>query len=502
MADQMSQFVLPMFGRESESSKRVAKVPHLSGLAEKGAVFDNCYCNSPLCAPARASLVTGMRVRDHKAYGNGAEFRATVPTMMHHLKRNGYHTVVSGKTHFVGPDQLHGFDDRLTTDIYPSDFLWIPNWEEGVKHGPGTSVEKLKISGLCRTNNQIQYDTEVKNRAVEFLQSYALGDNNAYEERPFFLMASFTQPHESFQTIPKYWDLYNDVDIPLPDQSIIENTIDHPHSRWVQTHHGVDRYQPTDDVIRTSIRAYLAMISHVDDLIGEILAELEVLGLSDNTMIIFTSDHGEMLGEHNMWYKRTFYDENAKVPLLVSWPGTIPAGRTSEVVSHIDLQPTVLDLLGDGTNRNNDRKAFGVQGDSFKHLLTGTSGKWKNEAVIDYCGGGTAAPMFIIRKDEWKYVYVYGFEPLLFNLAEDPHELRNRADDQDQRERVTELHRRLLDGLDVEAFTEEIKQDQKKRLFLQQIRNADTKKKHTWDFQPYVDASKQYVRGANKPVYC
>jgi len=161
MADQLSPHVLPMFKQQNRSRQATAYVPTLNRLAEEGVVFDNCYCNSPLCAPARASLETGMRVRDHRVYGNGAEFSAAIPTMMHHLKANGYYTAVSGKTHFVGPDQLHGFDDRFTTDIYPSDFSWTPNWEAGVKHAPGTSVEKLKVSGLCRTVRSLKRQSTI-----------------------------------------------------------------------------------------------------------------------------------------------------------------------------------------------------------------------------------------------------------------------------------------------------------------------------------------------------
>ena len=207
MADQLAPQVLPIFHAEGK-----AKVPHLSELAEQGVVFQNCYCNSPLCAPSRACFYTGQKISNNKAYGNGAEFHASVPTFMHYLRTEGYRTVLSGKAHFVGPDQLHGFDKRLTTDIYPSDFIWSANWEQGVQHGPGTSVQKLQISGVCQTNNQMLYDEEVQFRAREFLKYEALEPKDS----PFFLQVSYTHPHEAFQITQKYWDLYSEEEVGLP----------------------------------------------------------------------------------------------------------------------------------------------------------------------------------------------------------------------------------------------------------------------------------------------
>ena len=254
----------------------------------------------------------------------GSEFSSDIPTMMHFLRHAGYRNIVSGKTHFIGADQSHGFDRRLTTDIYPSDFAWSIDWRPHVEHRIGTSVKKLEVSGLCRTNNQILFDAEVQFRAIEFLRYEALEP----QEKPFFLHVSYTQPHESYQSVPKFWDLYDDVEIRLPEQGEDAEADRHPVTRWLKIHHGIDQFPPSDHTIRASRRAYYAMITQIDEYVGEIMAELAHLGLVEDTIVLFCSDHGDMVGERGMWFKRNFYDKSVKVPLIVHNPKRYaPEGR-------------------------------------------------------------------------------------------------------------------------------------------------------------------------------
>ncbi len=189
-ADQLTAFVLSMYRDDAQS-----KTPNLDALAESGVVMENAYSNSPICCPARASQFSGRLPSTHEVWGNGAEFRAEIPTVAHFLRTAGYECVVSGKCHFIGPDQLHGFDRRLTTDMYPSGFDWTIPWSWGPIHREGTSVKKLAVSGLCKTNNQLLYDAEVQFRALEFLRNRLLDKN----DQPFFLHISYTQPHEAYQ---------------------------------------------------------------------------------------------------------------------------------------------------------------------------------------------------------------------------------------------------------------------------------------------------------------
>ena len=167
----------------------------MDALVGKGVLFNEAYSNCPICAPSRASLCAGKLVSNIGVYDNGAELPASTPTFMHQLKRAGYRTWLSGKMRFVGPDQHHGFDRRLTTDIYPSGLNWTPDWRQSPCPNPGSAVDQLKDSGLCTWSLHLDYDEETHFRAMGALQDLArLQDDNT----PFFLAASYTHPHDPF----------------------------------------------------------------------------------------------------------------------------------------------------------------------------------------------------------------------------------------------------------------------------------------------------------------
>jgi choline-sulfatase len=488
MADQMASAPLPFYPQSGP-----AKVPALSSLADNGVVFENAYCNSPLCAPSRACLAAGRLSSRNGVYDNGAEFSSTIPTFMHLLKIAGYQTTMSGKAHFIGPDQLHGFERRLTTDIYPADFRWMGDWDDEVQHGVGTSVEKLKISGICRTNNQLLYDEEAQFRALEYMRYQAI----EAPEDPFFLCVSYTNPHESFQITQEYWDLYTDQEAGMPE--IPDPGMDghHPYNRWLQGHHGVTSYTPTEEVVRASRRAYLGMISYVDTLVGQLIAELKHLGLYENTIILFTSDHGDMLGEHGMWYKRTFYEESLRVPLIVSCPKRFQAGVRREIVSLVDLFPTIMELTGSSPAANLPED---LDGSSLLPLLEGKGAEWENRVLFEYLGGGVRTPMMGVRRDNWKYVCFHELPALLVDLDRDPHELDNLAENPEFAAKVEELHGLAVGKADIAELRRRVVRSQKQRQLVQEAMH--TGRYVPWDYQPQFDASRQYVRGRNLPVFC
>ena len=481
--DQLTASVLPQYYQSGQ-----AITPHLDGLAKQGVVFENAYSNSPLCCPARASKFSGRLPSTHEVWGNGAEFRAEIPTMMHFLRSAGYRTVVSGKCHFIGPDQLHGFDKRLTTDMYPSGFDWTIDWNDGVEHRPGTSTKKLEVSGLCRTNNQILYDAEVKFRAIEYLRYEAL------EKRkdPFFLHVSFTQPHEPYQSVPEYWDRYNDVEIKLPE--IPEDENPHPVTAWLKVHHGIDQYPPDEDCIIRSRRAYYAMISNLDDYLGEIVAELKLLGLYDNTVIVFISDHGDMMGERGMWFKRTFYQGSLQVPMIFHAPALYEPGRRKECVTLADLCPTFAEI--GGAKEVSDRYGSN-QSSSFLGLLTTESDSRKDEAIAEYYGPGVVEPWLAIRTGDWKYVWTRNHADLLFNISEDPKELMDQSSNPLHADLKANLKSTLLERYDIDQVTARAIDSKAARMFLHSALSGS--EGYRWNYQPEFDANHQYVRGVNKP---
>ena len=208
MYDQVAPAALGCYGNP------VTHAPTIDRLAREGVVFDAAYSNSPLCTPARYCMMTGQLPSATGGYDNAAYLPSTIPTFAHFARVSGYRTVLDGKMHFVGPDQLHGFEERRTTDIYPADFGWTPNWLQPDERVDWWfhNMDSVTTSGVAEVTNQLLYDDEVGHQGVRALHDLARDD----DERPWLLVVSFTHPHDPYVTRQRYWDLYDDADIPLP----------------------------------------------------------------------------------------------------------------------------------------------------------------------------------------------------------------------------------------------------------------------------------------------
>jgi choline-sulfatase len=234
MADQMAFDVIGALGHPA------VKTPNIDRLVENGVLFNNAYCTSPICAPSRASFVTGKFISNIGIYDNGSELSADSPTFLHHLRRAGYETILAGKMHFIGPDQLHGFEHRITKEVNSPSFDLTPDWSKGIYHNPGTGVKRLKDPGIMEINNDLDYDDMVLYRTLEHIKT--LKRRNEEEARPFFLCASFFHPHDPFHITKEYWEMYEDVDIPMPETLAEDLDEMHPFNQWIQTHHELDVY--------------------------------------------------------------------------------------------------------------------------------------------------------------------------------------------------------------------------------------------------------------------
>ncbi|HEU5138586.1 MAG TPA: choline-sulfatase [Bacillales bacterium] len=471
MADQMAFDVIGALGHP------VVQTPNIDRLVRNGVTFENAYCNSPICAPSRASFVSGKLISEIGVYDNGSELSADCPTFLHHLRRAGYETVLSGKMHFVGPDQLHGFEHRLTKDIHTASFDLTPDWTQGVYHNHGTGVKRLKNPGVNELNNNLDYDEKVLNRTLEQIRTF----KRNRQERPFFLCSSFFHPHDPFHITAEYWNRYDNADIPMPEVSGEEMAERHPFNQWIQKHHELDVCELTDEEILENRRAYYGMVSYFDDKVGRIIDELERLNMMEDTIIMVTSDHGEMLGEHGMWFKRTFYDGAAKIPLIIAYPDQFPAGkRVSEVVSLVDLAATIMKLAD---VPDCETWISEMAGDSFEKLLTGgEDNSWKDEAYCEYYGEGPIQPMVMLRKGQYKYVYVHEHKPLLFDLLADPEEIHNLAQNTEFKPLLQEFQQRIASEIDITSIRKDIIQSQQERLLLTESLNAG--KKTSWDHKP------------------
>ena len=481
MADQMAGPALPCYGHP------VVQAPNLTRMAQEGVVFDSAYCNSPLCAPSRASLVTGQLPSRIGAYDNAAEFPSSVPTFGHYLRDMGYQTSLCGKMHFIGPDQLHGFEERLTTDIYPADFGWTPDWEEPERRLSWYhNMLSIVQAGTCQTSNQLDFDEEVAFHAVRKIYEMA----RSQDTRPFCLFVSFTHPHDPFAVPGEYWDRYEHDQVGLPTVPPLAPEQMDPHSRRV--HHVCDlgRYRQTEERVRNARHAYYGAISYVDDKVGQILHALEATGFSQDTVVLFTSDHGEMLGERGLWYKMSFFEWAARVPLIVWAPGRFAPGRVAGHVSLVDILPTLVEL-GAGGGAAPDL-ADVVDGQSLVPLLQGEEAGRQHTALGEILCEGAIAPCFMIRRGRYKYIYSEPDPEQLYDLEEDPNELHNLAG---QAEYDT-LRRRLFEEMaarwDRDAIRNDVLASQRRRRLV--ARALATSQPTPWDFQPFRDASQQYMR--------
>ncbi len=484
MADQLSACWTGPYGQTA------ARTPQMDRLAAEGVVFERMYCNSPICVASRASMMSGRLISAIGAYDNGSEFPASRPTFCHYLRLAGYRTVLAGKMHFIGPDQLHGFAERLTTDIYPASLDWTPDWRQEPVHNPGTSVREVRDSGVAARTLQVDYDEEVHGRAIRQLYDFARRRQEG-DDRPWLLCVSYTQPHDPFVTTAQYWDRFASITIPPPTPP--PNGEPPAYDQWLNIHHELDLYPLSAEHIAAARRAYLGMVAQIDDLLGDLLHHLEQAGMANGTLVIFTSDHGEMLGERGMWYKRTMYEPSSRVPFLARWPRRIPAGRHEQrVASLVDLFATFCDVADahhpDGTFPPSD-------GQSLLPLFRGQPVAWKDSAISEYLGEGVGAPVRMLVRGDHKLVYVHGQPDQLYDLAADPGERHNLAA---QPQHAGTLQRRrtdLLTGWRPEAIRESVLASQTERRAVIAALKRD--KATAWDFQPLVDASQQYVRRRN-----
>lgn len=476
MADQMAAPILPLHDAASP-----VQMPHLMKLAEQAVVFDSAYCNSPLCAPSRFTLVSGRLPSKIGAYDNAADFPADVPTYAHYLRRLGYRTALSGKMHFCGPDQLHGYEERLTSDIYPADYGWAVNWDEpDVRASWYHNMSSVLQAGPCVRSNQLDFDEEVVFKARQYLYDHV----RLTPEQPFCLTVSMTHPHDPY-TIPReYWDRYEGVDIPMPRQHIDQAEQDPHAQRLLKVIDLWDKPLP-EDKIRDARRAYFGACSYIDDNIGKLLKTLEECGLAEDTLIVFSGDHGDMLGERGLWYKMHWFEMAARVPLLVHAPKRFAAHRVSQSVSTLDLLPTLVELAGGQVDAGLE-----LEGHSLLPHLKGEGGH--DEVLGEYMAEGTISPLMMIRRGPWKFVYSEQDPLLLFNLDSDPQELHNLAESSEHKGILAGFLAEARERWDIPAIHAATLASQRRRRLVAEALSQG--KLTSWDHQPWIDASQQYMR--------
>ncbi|MAE63139.1 MAG: hypothetical protein CMJ18_02600 [Phycisphaeraceae bacterium] len=388
------------------------RTPNLDRLAASGTRFTNTYCANPLCGPSRMSFLTSRSSSDIHVWNNGAFLASDVATFVHHLAVADYQTVLCGRMHFDGPDKRHGYERRIIGEQ-----MWrapsIPV-EQLIAH----TADYLELSGWGQTP-WMNYDEQVTLEAERFLRS-----SDARSDRPWLLTVGTALPHDPCICPKVLFDEYHPQSRvpPLPNGYL--DTL-HPATRLWRQRAGVD---DVPDAIHQSARAgYCGLVTFVDEQIGRVLDALSETGLADRTIVIYTSDHGDMAGQQRFWWKTTFYDGSCGVPLIVSWPDRFRTGATESCVcSLMDVGPTLLELAGAECMQQ-------VRGRSLTRFLT-TDGDWEPgpDDPVEWPDTafaekvyrpGMREPARMIRRGRWKLNYYHGHDrPELFDMHDDPGE--------------------------------------------------------------------------------
>ena len=432
--------------------------PNMERMAEMGVTFDNAYCNSPICGPSRMSFMTGRYIYRIGTYDNGFPMSSDAVTWAHRLRNVGYDVVISGKQHFCGPDQLHGFRTQLARDLHAE--LWTKN---GVPHGAanweaGIVKAKKPWGGVAEagpgTTTSIEVDDRVEEAALAYIKAAADKD------RPWCLNVGFIAPHFPLVVPRRFWDLYprDQIDMPEIPEGHLENM--HPVYKRLRAMFGLVDFP--ERLVRRARAGYYGLITYLDEKIGRLIDALEETGQRDNTIIIHTSDHGEMNGEHGMWRKSNMYEASARVPLQIVWPGQIPGGlRVPQNVSLVDLVATILDMSGAS------KEIAPLDGDSLLPLIAGDAETWKDEAFCEYLAHGVLRPVAMLKQGDYKLNLSLGDAPELFNIAEDPGEFNDLSESAEHREIRDAMRARLLEIWgDPEAIEQRVRQSQRERHFI------------------------------------
>jgi uncharacterized sulfatase len=416
---------------------KMVKTPNLDRLAGRGVRFDRAYTQFPLCSPSRVSLLTGLRPDTTKIYELQTDFRTILPdavTLPQMFKRNGYSTARVGKIyHYGNPGQIgtSGLDDPASWDLVVN-----PSGIDKAEETKLTNLTPARGLGSSLSYYASPAPDEEHTDGKVAAEVIALLEKN--KDRPFFIGAGFYRPHCPFIAPRKYFDMYPLERITAPKWSA-DDVDKVPPPAWFTT---PPNWNVTEEGVRATIQAYYASISFLDANVGRLLDALDRLGLAENTVVVFISDHGYLLGERGQWMKQMLFERSARAPLIVAGAGLGAKGQASRrIVEFLDVYPTLADLAG-------LKPPAGLHGRSLVPLLKDPRTAWNHPAVTQVRRGNAEAGFFMgysVRTEQWRYVEwddgKRGTE--LYDEAADPSELRNLAADPARASVVAELRRVL-----------------------------------------------------------
>ena len=446
MSDEHSREIAGCYGNP------IVRTPNIDALAARGVVFENAYCNSPICVPSRASLATGDYVHRIGYWDSAAAYDGRVPSWHHRVRATGHDMVSIGKLHYRGAG-----DDNGMSEVH------LPIWiVDGIGDAHGLlrrdKRERVVARELAEEAGRgmspyTRFDTQVADATVRWLRERKY----RAPATPWVLFSSMVSPHYPLIAPDEFYDLYADVDLPRPRLYDPADRPDHPVIAHYRETWNYDDFFDAER-LRAGLTAYYGLCSFLDFQIGRILTALDESGFAHDTLIIYTSDHGESLGNRGLWGKSVMYEESSGVPLVLAGPGIAAGRRCATPVSLVDVYPTVVEnVCGDL-----DARERALPGEN---LATVARERPANRVVFsEIHDDGSMTGEFMVRQGDWKLVHYVGHPPQLFDLAADPFEERDLAG----RSEAAEIRNRLYDELyaivDPEAVDRAAFADQQDRI--------------------------------------
>ena len=381
--------------------------PNMERLAATGTVFDAAYCPSPLCAPSRSSFLAGLPVHRVGVYNNCTLNDVALPSYGKVLHDQGVHSVCIGKTDAYATSDLLGYSEvRLPGDRKPPGDV---NFRRNPLSIRADGPDRARMYGP--RDDAFAKDLRVIDDAVAWLT-----DRAPTVEGPWTLTVNIVAPHFPHVATPELWEKY-DGQGDLPDVRGDAATANHPYALDLRRHFQTGTF--SDEDIRGLRQGYLARVDFVDQQLGRLLDTLDATDQSDDTVVAYTSDHGEMLGRFDMWWKCAMYEDSVRVPLIVSGPGFAPGRRSATPVTLLDLQATMFRATG----AVRPPEWWGTP------LQEVAIDDPHRVVFAEYHGHGVRGGSFMVRKGDWKLLHHADAPDQLFNLAIDPDELHNRIEE-------------------------------------------------------------------------
>lgn len=440
-SDEHNREITGCYGNE------IIQTPNMDRLANRGTLFENAYTNCPICVPARAALATGRYVHDIGLWDNAHPYTGEPNGWGQRLIGAGHQVTAIGKLHYRSPADASGWSEEIDT-LHVIDGVGDVAGCIRTDMRPRSTAGKMAQDAGRGDSTYLRYDASTTAHAVDWLQRAAATNN----DKPWTLFIGLVLPHFPLVAPPEYYDMY--PQLPPPRMYGPDERPDHPVIRALAASEAYDDYFD-DERVRVARTAYFGMVSYLDHCVGQIVAAVETSALTDSTRIIYTSDHGDNLGNRGLWGKSTMYEESAAIPMIIAGPDIPKGNRVSAPVSLVDCYPTFVEGAGLTLTEEEGTELPGHS------LIAMANGATPERTVLsEYHASSATTGMFMIREGQWKYIHYVGAPAQLFDLANDPHETEDMAANADYTEVLTRCEQKLREVVDPERVNAQAFADQ------------------------------------------